>query len=136
MGGDQGVLNYVLLKKASLNQLTISRVPFMKWGAEEMDPLDLIKIMKNSPYPFLLHWAGLKKPKMREMVRSDILLSFERLYYSKIRLGFIKKRARLLSSFSEKKCTGLMRRAKTVIPGLGQIIKPGETLKQSKTQNN
>ena len=40
MGGDQGILNYVLLKKASQNAISISRVPFMKWHEEELNSLE------------------------------------------------------------------------------------------------
>src|SRR6266536_220878 len=42
--GDQGVLNYVLAKKAEAGQVTVADVPFMKYGLKEIRDLDLSKI--------------------------------------------------------------------------------------------
>jgi lipopolysaccharide biosynthesis glycosyltransferase len=95
--GDQGVLNYVLSKKAEAGQVTIGGIPFMKYGLEEIGDLDLSKIAENSPYPFVIHWAGLKRPQIKAMIRSDILLFFEDYYYSKIRFGKTINRYRVVS---------------------------------------
>jgi lipopolysaccharide biosynthesis glycosyltransferase len=96
--GDQGILNYIVMKKSSSAELSVQRVPFMKWGADEINQFDLEQIKYNSPYPFLIHWAGLKKPRLGDMIRSDILKFFEDIYYSKIGLGTLKKSGRILNS--------------------------------------
>lgn len=93
--GDQGVLNYVLMKKLAAGQITVARVPFMKWGEEEMNEFDLARINADSPYPYLIHWAGLRKPRMKDMVRSDILFKFEDYYYSRIPLAWPRRHFRL-----------------------------------------
>jgi len=45
-------------------------------------------LTQNSPHPQVIHWAGLGWGKaLTEMPRSDILLHFEDLYYSRIPFG-------------------------------------------------
>ena len=109
--GDQGVLNYVLSKKAESGQVSIGGIPFMKYGLEEIGDLDLSKIAANSPYPFVIHWAGLKRPRIKAMIRSDILLFFEDYYYSKIRFGKTINRYRVVSELISR--TGNRALAKT-----------------------
>jgi hypothetical protein len=53
--------------------------------------LALEKIRRDSPYEFLIHWAGLKRPRLREMPRADILDYFENFYYSRLPFGRIQK---------------------------------------------
>ncbi len=91
--GDQGALNYVLMSKEQRGALTISRIPFMKWGVGEISQFDLKSIANNSPYPYLIHWAGLKKNRIKEMLRADILLFFEDYYYSRLPLGSFRQNA-------------------------------------------
>jgi len=93
--GDQGVLNYVLMKKLAARDVTVARIPFMKWGEEEMNELDLARLDAQSPYPYLVHWAGLRKPRMRDMPRSDILFKFEDYYYSKLPFAAPRRTLRL-----------------------------------------
>lgn len=94
--GDQGVLNYVMMKKLAAREITVARVPFMKWGEEEMNQFDLERIKPDSPYPYLIHWAGFKMPRMKDMPRSDILFKFEDLYYSRISFATPRRHIRLL----------------------------------------
>ena len=97
--GDQGVLNYVLAKKAEAGQVTVADVPFMKYGLKEISDFDLSKIAADSPYPFVIHWAGLKQRRIKAMIRSDILLFFEDYYYSKLPFGKLRNRCRVASEF-------------------------------------
>ncbi len=131
MGGDQGVLNYLLLKKAAADQLTISRVPFMKYYEEELETIDLKLLTDASPYPFLIHWAGRKKRRLRKMLRSDILLHFETMYYAKVPLGSLKKRTRIVADFMTRNWRLFKIRARKLWPALTQLLN-GRTL--AKTQ--
>jgi hypothetical protein len=97
--GDQGVLNYVLLKKVALGQVSVAGVPFMKWPMEDISDIDLAQLAGDSPYPYVIHWAGLRLPKIGDMIRSDILLFFEDYYYSRIPLGKIRNRYRMAADF-------------------------------------
>lgn len=93
--GDQGVLNYVTMKKLGNGDLSVARIPFMIWNPDEMAEFDIAKIDENSPYPKLIHWAGLRRPRMMDMPRADILSKFEALYYSRIPNGTIRRQARV-----------------------------------------
>jgi hypothetical protein len=90
--GDQGVLNYVVLKQFAEGSLTVTSAHFMKWGLGELEALDLAAIKSSSPYTALIHWAGMKNPRLGAMPRADILRFFEERYYSRILGG----RARLI----------------------------------------
>ncbi|MBA3831435.1 MAG: hypothetical protein H0X34_06020 [Chthoniobacterales bacterium] len=92
---DQGVLNYVLGEMASTGAITVTRSPFMKWGREEIAQFDVDELNSDSPYPFLIHWAGLKHVRLRRMPRADILRHFEDMYYERIPLGWATSRLRI-----------------------------------------
>jgi lipopolysaccharide biosynthesis glycosyltransferase len=89
--GEQGVLNYVLLKKAATSELTLASVPFMRWPGYGIDDIDIGKFNDTSPYQNIIHWAGLTRPRISAMPRSDILEFFEDYYYSRISMGQLVK---------------------------------------------
>jgi hypothetical protein len=95
---DQGVLNYVLLEKAAAGAISVARTPFMKWGAAEMSEFQLPALDGNSPYPYLIHWAGLKKRRLGQMLRADILREFERAYYARVPIGSLTQLARTVQT--------------------------------------
>lgn len=85
--GEQGLLNYVALRKAQQGKLSIRREDFMVWpgNLRHAAHIDVRNLTHHSPYEQVVHWAGLcwGKP-LRQIPRSDILLHFEKLYYSRI----------------------------------------------------
>jgi len=111
--GEQGVLNYVLMKKAALGQLTLSGEPFMRWPLDGIDDISLPMLAADSPYAEVIHWAGLTKPKLGDMLRADILSFFENFYYSRVPFGKAKKHYRVSSAQMGKniaRVTGKLRR--------------------------
>jgi hypothetical protein len=94
---EQGVLNYVLLQAQTTGAVTIARTPFMKWGAEEVRDIEVSLLKDGSPYPYLIHWAGLKAPRLRHMMRADILRHFEDGYYKHVPGGRLLFYARALA---------------------------------------
>jgi hypothetical protein len=99
---EQGVLNYVVLGKHAAGSISVARTPFMKWGEEEMSPFDVRSLDGDSPYPYLIHWAGLKKLRLRAMLRADILRHFESAYYQRLSFGPARKWSRLVSEEVER----------------------------------
>jgi hypothetical protein len=83
---EQGVLNYVLMKKFQLGQITLRRAPFMWWaGWLDENKVKIRELKKHSPYPVLVHWAGFKRRIPFDIMRNaHILRHFESLYYSRI----------------------------------------------------
>ncbi len=91
-GGEQPLLNYLLMKKAQTKQLTVRRVDFMRAGQEpDTTAVSIERIMKKDGYPFIIHWHDKKPqvflPSMKKIPRHDILLHFEKMYYRGCGIG-------------------------------------------------
>jgi hypothetical protein len=84
MCGDQGVLNYVLNRKMAVQSLAVERRRIMHWPAHSMEGLEAETVSKKAALPRIVHWAGLKKARQRDMLGADLLAFFEKLYYSKL----------------------------------------------------
>lgn len=85
MPGEQGILNYVLNQQARLGKLMVDRLKLMRWPGHDLSDIDLSAVRRGkcSPYPQVIHWAGVKAPRLEMLPRSDLLLYFERLYYDR-----------------------------------------------------
>jgi hypothetical protein len=96
--GEQGLLNYVALRKAQDGELTIRREPFMLRPGKGScaDHIQLKDLNSEGQHQELIHWAGLRWGKtLNEMPRSEILLHFEKLYYQRVPLGRLLRLWRL-----------------------------------------
>ena len=88
--GEQGLLNYVVLRKFQRGELTLRREPLVVWpGApHRANHIQVPDLTPDSHHLEVIHWAGLRWGKtVDEMLRSDILLHFQRIYYRRIPLG-------------------------------------------------
>ncbi len=83
MQADQGILNYVLEKLAHQGEISLDRVNLMLWAPRDLEHIELDRLISASPYRQVIHWAGVKKPYLKRMIRADILDFFERFYYSR-----------------------------------------------------
>jgi hypothetical protein len=91
MNGEQGILNYVLNRKAALQGLLVARKKIMRWPGHSLESLDAESVSKRIAPSLIIHWAGMKKTRLRHMAGSDILLYFERLYYSRLPAGTLRR---------------------------------------------
>lgn len=91
MGGEQGVLNYVVLRKEAFEGLRIARRTIMHWPGNSMVGLDVESVSKGTAPPLVIHWAGMKKWLLRNMVGADLLLFFEKYYYQRLPLGSLRR---------------------------------------------
>jgi lipopolysaccharide biosynthesis glycosyltransferase len=88
---DQGILNYFLQQRAQKFCLSLGRAKFMIWGnSEEVFEIKLEKILSKEGYPKLIHWAGGFK-SFEKINRIDIVLFFQKQYYSNISLGEFRR---------------------------------------------
>ena len=91
--GDQGLTNYVILKKVREGRASLRRLPFMIWPGkpENSAHVRIQDLNDEGPHQQLVHWAGLGWGRtlrtLEEMPRADLLLHFEKVYYSKIAMG-------------------------------------------------
>jgi hypothetical protein len=91
MGGEQGVMNCVLLKKEALDGIRIERRTLMRWPGHSMQGLDVASVASRIAPPLVIHWAGVKKARVGAMVGGDLLLFFERYYYDHVPAGKIHR---------------------------------------------
>lgn len=98
MPGEQGVLNYVLNQKA-LQGLAVERRKIMRWPGHGMDGLTAGAIAAGQAAPVIVHWAGMKRSRLRDMTGGDVLLHFERLYFKQLPMGGLRRLAALVRHF-------------------------------------
>jgi hypothetical protein len=87
MPGDQGILNYVLNQKAATDGLRVERRQIMCWPGHSMGGLDAETVSKRATAPRIVHWAGVKKARQRDMIGADLLACFEKVYYKRLPVG-------------------------------------------------
>jgi hypothetical protein len=87
MPGDQGILNYVFNRKMALGGLQVERRQIMRWPGHSMEGLGAETVSKRAALPQIVHWAGLKKARVRDMLGADLLLFFEKAYYNRLPAG-------------------------------------------------
>jgi hypothetical protein len=87
MPGDQGILNYVLNQKAAIDGLSVARRQIMRWPGHSMEGLDAQTVSKRAAAPLVVHWAGVKKARQRDMIGADLLAYFENAYYQRLPAG-------------------------------------------------
>lgn len=93
MGGEQGVLNYVVEKCANFGRISLARTELMLWSGADLAKLDLDQIKSGQGYSKILHWAGFKYGQP-DFARQDIHAYFERQYYARLSWGSFKRRWR------------------------------------------
>ena len=91
MVGDQGVMNYLILQKEVIAGLRVDRRAIMRWPGHSMKDLSVESIAKRTAPAHVIHWAGMKKTALRDMVGSDILLFFEKFYYTRFPAGTLRR---------------------------------------------
>jgi hypothetical protein len=84
MPGEQGVLNYVLNQKAMLDGISVDQRKIMRWPGHGLDGISAQSVAERSAPPLVVHWAGMKEPRLGAMAGADILGFFEKLYYSRL----------------------------------------------------
>ena len=90
---DQSVLNYLLPYKEQKKEITIAKEKYYVWiDTDEARSMDFDEVIKGEKYPYVLHWAGNERiPYIYGMIRGDLLVFFQKLYYSRIPNGKVKR---------------------------------------------
>ena len=96
MPGEQGILNYVLNQGAASGEIEVKRTKLLHWPGHGMEDLTAEKIAAGQAQPQVIHWAGLKRPRLSSIAGKDILRFFEAYYYTRIPRGSHEKLLRQL----------------------------------------
>jgi hypothetical protein len=91
MNGEQGILNYVLNRKAIRDSVTVERRKIMRWPAHSMEGLDVQAVTGGTAPVRVVHWAGIKGARQRDMVGADLLALFEKIYYERLPAGHTRR---------------------------------------------
>ncbi len=79
---DQPFLNVWLHRQAQKGRLTIESIEFALWpNTTAVQNLDLKGTVACATSPVVVHWAGMRGPRLRQMISDDILRHFEDEYY-------------------------------------------------------
>jgi len=80
--GEQGMLNYVFMKKVQQRKASLRRECFMWWaGWLDETTVKTRRLNHNSPYPYLVHWAGLKHDVSFDTIRNGHILRYFKCEY-------------------------------------------------------
>jgi hypothetical protein len=85
--GEQGVLNFVVNQQQRLGKVRAERVRLMRWPGHGMQDLDAASVANGTCAPLVIHWAGMKQLRHRDMPGADILDYYEKRYYERIPAG-------------------------------------------------
>ena len=85
------MLNYVVLQKEAFEGLKIERKTIMRWPGSSMTDLNVRSVSTGTAPALVIHWAGMKHTLLRKMAGADLLLFFERFYYSRMPAGRIRR---------------------------------------------
>lgn len=73
MCGEQGALNYVLLKAWQQGRVSLDRRDYYRWSGMGAPDVTVPDLRARKTAPLLIHWAGPKPDNIREMHRTDLL---------------------------------------------------------------
>jgi hypothetical protein len=89
--GEQGVFNYILNQRAALAGVNVRRRKIMRWPGHGMDGLSAASVADRTAPPLVVHWAGMKKPRLRDMTGADLLTFFEKRYFQRLPTGSMRR---------------------------------------------
>lgn len=102
MTGDQGTQNYVFNRMAHRGREVYGLRTIMRWPPHGMHDITLDAVRNRTAPPVVVHWAGLKKRRINDMVNSELLIFFEKYYYSRIPLGAVLRPVRAILDVSSQ----------------------------------
>ena len=84
MPSEQSVLNLLLNRRAREDGLPVARTPLMRWPGHGLEGFTAEAVAAGSCAPRVVHWAGMKKARQRDMAGADLLAYFEEHYYRRL----------------------------------------------------
>jgi hypothetical protein len=111
---DQGVLNYFLQKMSQVGRINLESINFALLPElnQGKDLESAASLIARGGLPLLMHWAGMKKLRLKRMMRSDLILYFEDRYFDLVRLGAMKKHWLALTNYCASACLLLSTKSK------------------------
>lgn len=89
--GDQGFYNFLLHRLAQMGKAELQHLPFAVYPSQ-LPCVDVSSVLDRSVASRLIvHWAGQhQRSRLSAMQRSELLICFEKIYYSKLPFGRLR----------------------------------------------
>ena len=101
---EQGLLNYLLLKRWQDRTLTLRHEEFMWWsGWLPPGQVSVADLQRRRDFSVLLHWAGPKPATLAAMQHAEILTFYNELFYSRIPQAYINQIAQSENAARQRK---------------------------------
>lgn len=84
MPGDQGIINLVLNEQVRANRIGVACVPLLRWPGHGLEGFTAEAVAAGTCVPRVVHWAGMKRARQRDMTGADLLAYFEEQYYRRL----------------------------------------------------
>ncbi len=86
--GEQGLLNYVLIKGAVEGRWRLDRQGFMEVGSNrELDEVTVAGQREGRGLPIVIHWCGMRHPGFETMARGDLWVYYEERFFGSVPFG-------------------------------------------------
>ena len=97
--------------------MSIGKAHYMLWSElEAVKQIPITHVIAGNVYPFVIHYAGaIRTPLLNKMTRADLLIFFEKHYYSKIPFGKCLQHSRKLLSLGNTIIRGCYHALKKII---------------------
>jgi hypothetical protein len=83
--GEQGITNYMLMKKHHDGRISMKNVDFWKWPPHvQQDEISIDDLSDGTKHQFILHWAGTKAKILKLNPHGELLQHFEDLYFTRV----------------------------------------------------
>lgn len=102
MTGDQGIQNYLFNQLAHAGRQVYGRRTIMRWPPHGMADCSLAAVAGRTAPPVVVHWAGLKKRRIGAMMNPELLVFFEKYYYSRIPMGGLLRHVRAVKDVADQ----------------------------------
>jgi hypothetical protein len=111
--GEQGAFNFVINEQWRAGKIRVARIPLMRWPGHGMAGLNVDVVKARTAAPIVVHWAGQKEKRLRDMIGADLLSFFERMYYRRLPLGRTRRLNVAFQGYARPKLGRLKLVAKT-----------------------
>lgn len=84
MCGEQGVFNLVLNEQVRASRIEVARASLLRWPGHGLEGFTAEAVAAGTCAPRVVHWAGMKRARQRDMTGADLLAHFEEQYYRRL----------------------------------------------------
>ena len=113
---DQSVLNYMLPRLAQAGRITLSHCPFKRNPNDPTLNVDLDAIKGKRGEPYVIHWCGIKSPRLSTFPKGEVLEFYQELFWERIGASRIVRQRETASRIATHYALRTKKRAYSMLP--------------------